>query len=240
MNSSPATLRRSPSRSAGRRLDRDRQAAPQVFERLRKLITSLALPPGSPLSRNALAGQFGVSSTPIRDALMRLEEEGLVEVFPQYATVVSRIDIGLAQQAHFLRQALELEIVKRLALEHSERLVDELNTTIARQQKFAKAGDFEQFMAADNDFHRELYAATGNQELWDLVRSRSGHIDRLRQLHLPSPGKAQDIVRHHRLSVKAIGANQPDEAQRHLRKHLSGTLGYLAEIRARFPEYLSE
>ena len=239
MNSSLATLRRSPSRSADR-LDRDRQAAPQVFERLRKLITSLALPPGSPLSRNALAGQFGVSSTPIRDALMRLEEEGLVEVFPQYATVVSRIDIGLAQQAHFLRQALELEIVKRLALERPERLVDELNTTIARQQKFAKAGDFEPFMGADNDFHRELYAATGNQELWDLVRSRSGHIDRLRRLHLPSPGKAQDIVRHHRLIVKAIGANQPDDAQRHLRKHLSGTLGYLAEIRARFPEYLSE
>jgi DNA-binding GntR family transcriptional regulator len=239
MSSSPAILRRSPARSAGT-LDRDRQAAPQVFEQLRKLITSLALPPGSPLSRNALAGQFGVSSTPIRDALMRLEEEGLVEVFPQYATVVSRIDIGLAQQAHFLRQALELEIVKRLALEHSERLVDELNTTIARQQKFAKAGDFEQFMGADNDFHRELYVATGNQELWDLVRSRSGHIDRLRRLHLPSPGKAQDIVRRHRLIVKAISANQPDDAQRHLRKHLSGTLGYLAEIRARFPEYLSE
>jgi DNA-binding GntR family transcriptional regulator len=239
MNSTPAILRRSPNRSADR-LDRDRQAAPQVFERLRKLITSLALPPGSPLSRNALAGQFGVSSTPIRDALMRLEEEGLVEVFPQYATVVSRIDIGLAQQAHFLRQALELEIVKRLALERPERLVEELNTTIARQQKFAKAGDFEQFMGADNDFHRELYAATGNQELWDLVRSRSGHIDRLRRLHLPTPGKAQDIVRHHRLIVKAIGANQPDDAQHHLRKHLSGTLGYLAEIRARFPEYLSE
>jgi DNA-binding GntR family transcriptional regulator len=239
MSSSPAISRRSPARSA-RTLDRDRQAAPQVFEQLRKLITSLALPPGSPLSRNALAEQFGVSSTPIRDALMRLEEEGLVEVFPQYATVVSRIDIGLAQQAHFLRQALELEIVKGLALEHPESLVGQLNSTIALQQKFAKAGDFEKFMAADNDFHRELYAATGNQALWDLVRSRSGHIDRLRRLHLPSPGKAQDIVRHHRLIVKAISANQPDDAQRHLRKHLSGTLGYLAEIRARFPEYLSE
>ena len=56
----------------------------------------------------------------------------------------------------------------------------------------------------------------------------------------PRPGKAQDIVRHHRLIVKAIGANQPDDAQRHLRKHLSGTLGYLAEIREGFPEYLSE
>jgi DNA-binding GntR family transcriptional regulator len=239
MSSQPAILRRAPARSAGR-LDRDRQAAPQVFERLRKMITSLELPPGSPLSRNALAEQFGVSSTPIRDALMRLEEEGLVEVFPQYATVVSRIDIGQAQQAHFLRRALELEIVKDLALEPSGQFVDELNGTVALQQKFARAGDFEKFMAADNDFHQQFYVATGNQGLWDLVRSRSGHIDRLRRLHLPTPGKAQDIVRHHRLIVKAIGANQPDDAQRHLRKHLSGTLGYLAEIRARFPEYLSE
>jgi DNA-binding GntR family transcriptional regulator len=238
MNSSPAILRRSPTGSAGR-LDRDRQAAPQVFERLRKLITSLELPPGSPLSRNALAEQFGVSSTPIRDALMRLEEEGLVDVFPQHATVVSRIDIGLAQQAHFLRQALELEIVKALALEHAAPLIGELNNAIAQQQNFAKAGDFEKFMAADNDFHRQLYAATSHEGLWDLVRSRSGHIDRLRRLHLPTPGKAQDILRHHKLIVAAIGAHQPDDAQRHLRKHLSGTLGYLAEIRSRFPEYLS-
>jgi DNA-binding GntR family transcriptional regulator len=222
------------------RLDRDRQAAPQVFERLRELIISLELPPGSPLSRIILAKQFGVSSTPIRDALMRLDEEGLVEVYPQHATVVSRIDTERAQQAHFLRQSLELEIVRTLALDHSNQLVDELTGTIALQQQSARAGDFARFMAADDDFHQQLYAGAGKSGLWILVKSRSGHIDRLRRLHLPSPGKAQDIVRHHRLIVTSIGANEPDEAQRHLRKHLSGTLGYLAEIRARFPEYLSE
>src|ERR1700736_7004311 len=114
MDSRPIASRRTAQRSLGR-LDRDRQAAPQVFERLRGMIISLELPPGSPLSRAALAGQFGVSSTPVRDALMRLEEEGLVDVFPQHATVVSQIDVGRAQQAHFLRQALELEIVRLLA-----------------------------------------------------------------------------------------------------------------------------
>src|SRR5258707_15507919 len=96
--------RRATPRSSGL-LDRDRQAAPQVFERLRGMIVALELPPGSPLSRAALAEQFGVSSTPIRDALMRLDEEGLVEGFPQYATVVSRIDGHRAHQPHFLRQA---------------------------------------------------------------------------------------------------------------------------------------
>ena len=230
--------RRATPRSADR-LDRDRQAAPQVFERLRGMIISLELPPGSPLSRAALAGQFGVSSTPIRDALMRLEEEGLVDVFPQYATVVSRVDVRLAQQAHFLRQAVELEIVRMLALRRDEAFAAELHATIARQQHYAKAGDFEKFMAADNEFHSLLYAATDKQDIWSLVRSRSGHIDRLRRLHLPSPGKAQDIVRHHKLIAKTIGAGEPDEAQKHLRTHLSGTLSELAQIRARYPEYLS-
>jgi len=192
------------------------------------------------LSRAALAAQFGVSSTPIRAALMRLEEEGLVDVFPQYATVVSRVDVRLAQQAHFLRQALELEIVRLLAIRHDEALGAELNRIIARQQEFARAGDFEKFMAADNDFHAQLYTAADKQDIWALVRSRSGHIDRLRRLHLPSPGKAQDIVRHHRLITKAIGAGKPDDAQKHLRTHLSGTLSELDKIRARHPEYLSD
>jgi DNA-binding GntR family transcriptional regulator len=236
----PSALpRRAPSRAVDR-LDRDRQAAPQVFERLRELITSLKLPPGSPLSRAALAEQFGVSSTPIRDALMRLDEEDLVEVFPQHATVVSRIDVDLAQQGHFLRQALELEIVWALARAPSAQLIDQLNGIILLQQQLAKAGDFEKFMAADNDFHQRLYAAAGKQGLWTLVKSRSGHIDRLRRLHLPSPGKAQDIVRHHKLIAKAIAAGEPENAQRHLREHLSGTLGYLDEIRARYPEYLTD
>jgi GntR family transcriptional regulator, rspAB operon transcriptional repressor len=236
--SSSALSRRPPTRAA-ERLDRDRQAAPQVFERLRDMITSLTLPPGAPLSRAALAEQFGVSSTPIRDALMRLDEEDLVEVFPQHATVVSRIDVRLAQQGHFLRQALELEIVWALARGPNAELVAELNGIIALQQRFAKAGDFEKFMAADNDFHQRLYTAAGKQGLWALVKSRSGHIDRLRRLHLPSPGKAQDIVRHHKLIARAIAAGEPEQAQRHLRKHLSGTLGYLDEIRARHPEYLT-
>src|SRR5207302_2154762 len=130
-------------------------------------------------------------------------------------------------------QALELEIVRLLAEKHDGSLIIRLDHTIALQQQFAKAGDFESFIAGDNDFHAQLYAAAGKQELWALVRSRSGHIDRLRRLHLPSPGKAQDIVRHHKLIAKAIGAGEPEDAQRHLRTHLSGTLNYLDTIRAR-------
>jgi DNA-binding GntR family transcriptional regulator len=239
MTASPALSRRAGSRLP-ERLDRARQAAPQVFERLRDMIVSLALPPGAPLSRMALAEQFGVSSTPIRDALMRLDKEGLVDVFPQYATVVSKVDVGLAEQAHFLRQALELEIVRLLAMHPDPALDLELNATIAMQQQFAKAGDFARFMTADTQFHQTLYEAADKSTLWDLVRSRSGHIDRLRRLHLPSHGKAQAILRDHKLIAKAIATGQPAEAQQYLRTHLSGTLRDLDKIRAGYPEYLSD
>ncbi|AMA55215.1 GntR family transcriptional regulator [Bradyrhizobium sp. CCGE-LA001] len=238
MESSHPAPRAAPRPAA--RLDRGRQAAPQVFERLRNAIIALELPPGSPLSRAALAGQFGVSSTPVRDALMRLEEEGLVDVFPQHATVVSRIDVDRAQQAHFLRQALEQEIVRLLATGHEASLIVRLDQAIALQQQFAKAGDFESFMAGDNDFHAQLYTAAGKQDLWALVRSRSGHSDRLRRLHLPSPGKAQNIVRHHKLITRAIEAKDPEAAQQHLREHLSGTLSELDKIRSLHPEYLTD
>jgi len=238
MITSNAPSRRSP--QPAHRLDRDRQAAPQVFERLRDMILLLTLPPGAPLSRAALAEQFGVSSTPIRDALMRLDKEGLVEVFPQYATVVSRIDVRLAQQAHFLRQALELEIVRILAAQPDPALDIELNRIIALQQQAAKSGDFARFMAADTEFHRKLYLAADKTGLWDLVRSQSGHIDRLRQLHLPSLGKAQAIVRDHKLIAKAIASGQPAEAQQCLRAHLSGTLRDIDKIRSHHPDYLSD
>ena len=75
-------------------------------------------------------------------------------------------------------------------------------------------------------------------DLWSLVRSRSGHIDRFRRLHLPTPGKAQDIVHHHRLIVRAIANGDPVQKQQNLRDHLSGTLSHVEEIRAKYPGYV--
>jgi DNA-binding GntR family transcriptional regulator len=222
------------------RLERGRQAAPQVFERLREAIIRLDLSPGTTLSRATLATQFGVSSTPIRDALMRLEEEGLVDVFPQHATVVSPIDLTLAHQAHFLRRSLELEIVRSLALTPDPYLISRLRGILAQQQALMEAHDLQAFEASDQDFHRHLYEAAKMRDLWMLVRSRSGHIDRLRRLNLPTPGKIQGIMKHHRLIVDAIAEGRPDAVQQHLRDHLSGTLSHVDEISAKYPGYVRQ
>lgn len=224
------------------RLDRSRQAAPQVFDALRELIVSLELPPGTVLPRAELADRYGVSQTPVRDALMKLGEEGLVEIYPQHATVVSRIDTVAALQAHFLRRSLELEIVRELASRDDAGLTPllaALREQIVRQTRALAAKDYAGFTAADREFHRALYDAAGVGELFQLMRQRSGHVDRLRRLHLPARGKAQAVVRDHKTIVDAIESRQPDAAQAALRAHLAGTLTFVDEVRRQHPEWVS-
>jgi DNA-binding GntR family transcriptional regulator len=220
--------------------DRSQLAAPQVFEQLRNKIVSLTLAPGTALSRAALQRQFALSSTPVRDALMRLEEEGLVEVFPQSGTIVSLIDVPLARQAQFLRRSIEQEAVRVLATSPDAGLVERLRSVIAEQRRKAKEGDLDRFNEADLTFHKLLYDAAGVPDLWALVRKRSGHIDRIRRLHLPIGGKAAQIVRDHAAIVKAISDGNPYLAQSELRDHLSRSLAFSDELRARFSSYFKE
>jgi DNA-binding GntR family transcriptional regulator len=221
------------------RLDRTRLAAPQVLEKLRDAILSLELAPGTVLARQELADHFGVSQTPVREALLRLSEEGLVDVFPQHATLVSRIDIAAARQAHFLRRSIELELVHQLALEAPAGLVEQMKATIAQQAALATAQRYGDFVGADRAFHRLMYEAAGVPDLWELVGRVSGHVDRLRRLHLPTAGKTEAILRDHRAIARAIDAKDPAAAQAALRKHLSGTLSAVDEICRQYPDYVA-
>jgi GntR family transcriptional regulator, rspAB operon transcriptional repressor len=220
------------------RLDRSRHAAPQVLDYLRERIVALDLPPGSVLSRAELAATFGLSQTPVRDALIHLAEEGLVEVFAQHKTVVSRIDIRKARQALFLRRAVELEIVRELAMSPPVRLVEALRGTIEVQKDAVRNGDYVALDAADHDFHRQLFDAADVPEIFQLIRRRSGHVDRLRRLHLPQPGKAAAVVDEHRAIADAIAGGDPDAASRQLRRHLSGTLSWIDVVRREHPQYV--
>lgn len=229
-----------PNRAPPLRLDRSRQASPQVFGLLRERIVTLELAPGTLLSRAGLAERFGVSQTPIRDALIRLGEEGLVDIFPQHATVVSRIDVPAAVQAHFLRRAIECEVVRTLAAAPDATLLARLRAQIDAQAVFAGENAHLEFIEADRAFHRLMYEAAGVPELYDLVRRRSGHVDRLRRLHLYSAGKMRAILRDHRRIVEAVAAGDAEAAQAAVREHLSGTLAKVDEIRRSHPDYLTD
>lgn len=216
-------------------LDRDRQAAPQIFEELRRRIVSLRLPPGTVLSRTSLMEQFGVSQTPIRDALLRLAGEKLVDIFAQHATVVSSIDVLQAAEAHYLRLAVELEVVRQLAQAEDKSVTLPIRRDIQRQRAMLADGDLDSYRDSDLSFHKRLCEAAGVSGLWALIRSRSGHLDRLRRLYLPEPGMG---LMDHSEILSAIEASDVQKAELLTRRHLSRTLSLTEEIRLRYPQYL--
>lgn len=219
-------------------LDPTRHAAPQVVEALRAAIISLELAPGIALDRAELAQRFGISQTPVRDALIRLSEEGLVIIRAQYTTQVSRIDVPAAREAHFLRRSIEIEIARQLAHAHEATVISDLRAQLSRQADLAGKKDFLGFIAADKEFHRLMYVAAGLPRLWSVVVRMSGHVDRLRLLHSPFEGKTESIMDGHQAILNAIDAGDADAAQHAVREHLSGTLASVDEIQKRHPEYL--
>lgn len=216
---------------------RARGGASYVLDLLREEILSLALKPGTVLSRTEMQERFKLSSTPIRDALMRLQEEGLVDIFPQHATVVTAINIDHARQAQFLRRSVELELVHQLALAPDPELIEQLRSLIRQQAAFADLREHEAFSRADQAFHQQMYIAAKVAGLWHLVRRQSGHIDRLRRLNLPVEGKMHEIVRAHTAIVDEIAAGHPVEAQEALRLHLSRSISLVDVLRDSNPEY---
>jgi GntR family transcriptional regulator, rspAB operon transcriptional repressor len=208
-----------------------------VFEVLRERIVSLDLAPGTVLNRAELQVQFSLSSTPIRDALMRLADDGLLEIIPQSVTRVSLIDVELARQALFLRRAVELEVVRTLAGLSDKAFLPELIEFVTVQKGLASAQDVTAFYASDRAFHRRLYELAGAPDLWALVRQRSGHIDRIRRLDLPAVGKMAQIVRDHGSIIAAVATGDATSAQLQMRDHLSRSIGLSQALQDAHPTY---
>jgi GntR family transcriptional regulator, rspAB operon transcriptional repressor len=226
--------------NTARDFDAARPAADLVFETLRHKIITLALAPGTAINRQSVQAQFGLSSTPVRDALSRLGEEGLVDIVPQSATRVSLIDITAARQAQFLRRAVEQEAVRILCAAPDRDFVPELRAVVARQEAVAGVADHHEFVALDYAFHQRLVELAGAPDLFALVRRHSGQIDRIRHLHLPVAGKTDEIVREHKAIVKAVAAGDSGRARSRVREHLSHSLAYVTTLKAEHPHFFRD
>ncbi|WP_410218199.1 GntR family transcriptional regulator [Paracoccus sp. (in: a-proteobacteria)] len=211
-----------------------------IVEDLRGRILALELPPGSALSRVDLGARYGISSTPLRDALLRLQEEGLVVIHPQARTSVSLIDLNHARQVHFMRSAVETEVVRKLALNPPDDLGLELEHLLAAQEERAERGDLTGFSRLDLAFHHALFRHAGLEAIHRVIRRESGHIDRLRALHLMQPAKVRQILSDHQAVMHAIMARTPDEAADRMQDHLSQSILLGKQLTSLRPDYFAE
>ncbi|MGP9804849.1 GntR family transcriptional regulator [Paracoccus sp. NSM] len=208
-----------------------------IVEDLRRRILSLDLPPGAILSRSDLTARYGTSSTPLRDALLRLRDEGLVTIMPQSRTQVTRIDLNHARQIHVLRSTVEAEATARIAAEPPDGLSDQLATLIRMQEDEARRGDMDAFARLDLAFHEALLHAARLDAVHRVIRRESVHIDRLRALHLMQPEKAQQILTDHRSILDGITAADPAAAREAMRHHLSQSILLGEQLTRERPEF---
>ncbi|NUP74636.1 MAG: GntR family transcriptional regulator [Sinomonas sp.] len=207
-----------------------------AYEHIRELIVSGDEPPGALLSENDLALRLDLSRTPVREALLLLAQEGLVDVRPQRGSYVSLIDPGMVRQAQFIREAIEvtsLEACVERWTPESAAFVDEL---LDAQDACTTR---EEFYPLDERFHRALLGIAGHASAWTAVQSAKGHLDRARYLGLSGYRPIAEYAADHRRVREAVAAGDLAQAQKELRAHLRFVLDDLEQIQASRPELFS-
>lgn len=210
----------------------------QTLEALRRRIISLELPPGEPLSENELAQEMGVSRTPVRESLILLREEGLVQVFPQIGSFVSLVDLSRVAEAQFVREAIECASLHDFAADAAG--ISGLRDILASQRDAEAKGDIEEFFRLDEDFHRELLRLAGHESAWTAVNSAKAHLDRARRLSLIDTRPVSALIEQHTAVVDALEARNVAEADSSLRLHLRGVFEDVKRIQASSPDLFSD
>ncbi len=213
--------------------------AAQVHDVLMERILDMELPPFEELSEARLAAEFGVSRTPVREALARLARRGLVDILPQRGTIVSPLSEELIAKSRFIREALERPLARLAAEKLTPEIEALLTREVALQQTFANLSDDQSFLASDERFHALIAKAAGFESIWDDVREAKFHMDRVRRLSLLSQEHMFFIVREHEEILARLKDHDVEGADRSIAVHLTSVMHELDVIRDRHPEYFT-
>lgn len=212
-------------------------AADAIYKQLHEAISGMALVPGTPLQEKVLTQRFGVSRTPVREALIRLAEDGLVDIFPQAGTFVSRVPVGSIPEAVVIRQALEDAAVARTAAIASPEDLARIDAVLAEQRMLAGLGDLNRYHEADEAFHDTIALIAGYPSVSRLLRQVKVQINRARRLTLPVEGRMNQIVGEHEIIRDAIAGHDAMAARAAMKSHLSAVIPDVDRLRLQYPDY---
>jgi DNA-binding GntR family transcriptional regulator len=213
--------------------------AAQVTLQLRDAIVRLELPPGVSLSETDVARRFGVSRQPVREAFIKLADMGLLAIRPQRGTFVRQISTASVMNARFVREAVEVAVVREAALKPRPRLLVELRALLGEQAVRAAANDAHGFLRLDEAFHAALADGIGRPAAWAILEDLKAQMDRVRFLSFEGATPLADLVAQHRAVVERIAAGDAAGAEAAMRRHLREILASLPLIAAAHPDYFT-
>lgn len=212
--------------------------ATRVFAYLRDDIVALRRVPGSPLREKEVAAAFNVSRTPVREAILKLADERLVDIFPQRGTFIARINTAEVFDALFLRIAVESAAAATAAERSSREAAIHLGDNLRRHEEIAARTSMgTAFYQVDEEFHQALLDISGHPTIWRVVNNAKAHMDRVRRLALPDPGHFQHVLRGHRRIVEAVASGDGPAAAAAARDHLEPLRDILNRLAEKHPDY---
>jgi len=192
-----------------------------VCETLRNAIVAGVLKPGERLMEIQVSEELGVSRTPVREAIRKLELEGFVVMIPRRGTYVSDLSIKDINEVFEVRTALDIlaaglaaERITADELEQMERLLVELGECI--EQK-----DIDKIVQADSEFHDLLYSASRNKRLEGIINNLREQLTRFRSLSMSYPGRLKEMMGEHTRMVESLGQRNVSLAKRLAGEHMA-------------------
>jgi DNA-binding GntR family transcriptional regulator len=211
--------------------------ADQVHAALKQAIIRAELQPGAAIDKAALCLRFGVSRLPVTTAIQRLAYEGLVLIEPQKGSYVSRLRLGDVLQWMMARRAIEAEVAAEAARSLPSAAREALLRNLRYQEAAVEGEDYDGFLDLDVGFHRVLTDGLALNRVAETLDALRVHLDRVRRLLLPEPGRMAATVGEHRAIEAAIAAGRPAAADRAMRSHLAVVIDGLVRFERDHPDF---
>jgi DNA-binding GntR family transcriptional regulator len=205
-------------------LDRPPSHSELVYERLKRLLLGGRVTGGTLLSESELARQLGVSTTPVHEAVVRLQSEGFVMGLPRRGIRVVHLTPRDISEIFELREALESEVIRLTLTRAPQGDLDELRRFVAAGDAALATGEYSPFNAADIALHEALATAAGNRRLQQTLNDLRVWVQRIRvatvENNIRLPGRPQKAQDEHRLLVEAL-IRRDSAAEGIVRQHIS-------------------
>ena len=204
----------------------------QVAERLRGLIFSHQLPPGSWVDEQALASQYGISRTPLREALKVLATEGLVTLRPRRGCYVTEIEEADLDEIFPILAVLEARAAHDAALRASAADLAHLETLHAALEAATADGDLDRFFEVNQRFHVALQTIAGNRRLTQLINDMRQVLKLTRHHSLLRTGRPEESLAEHRRLMTALRNRAAEAAAQEMHAHLMAGRAAIASLQA--------
>jgi len=201
-----------------------------VFESIRAAIISGDLKPGERLMEVQLAEKLGVSRTPVREAIRKLELEGLVVMVVRKGAYVGGLSIKDITDVLELRAALEGLAAGLAADRITEVEIAQLQTIAIDFDKALIADNMEEMIVKDVEFHDTIFKATRNERLVQLTNNLREQVQRFREMYIYNYNKSKELSTEHYEISDAIAKRDVDQAEKLAKKHIENTQSYIMKM----------